>query len=118
MATQKPRLQVLVTEDILAIYAKSAEVFGVSASKLAAQVLSEAAESIQQIAAVMLEAKAHQSEAGLRAAQGLKGMLVDARQTCADAQVDLEDAIAAHKRKEAPQEQSKPKAKAKAKPKA
>lgn len=118
MATQKPRLQVLVTEDILAIYAKSAEVFGVSASKLAAQVLSEAAESIQQIAAVMLEAKAHQSEAGLRAAEGLKGVLVDVRQTAADAQIDLEDEIAKRKRSDKAQEQPKPKAKAKAKPKA
>lgn len=117
MATQKPRLQVLVTEDVLAIYANAAEVFGVSASKMAAQVLSEAAESIQQMASIMADAKAHQSEAGVRAAEGLKGMLVDARQTAANAQVDLEDAIAAHKRSDKAQEQQKPKAKAKAKAK-
>lgn len=118
MATKNPRMQVLVNQEVLDIYTNAAVVFGVSASKLAAQVLLEAAESIQQMALIMSEAKAHQSEAGLRAAEGLKGVLIEARQTAANAQVDLEDAIAAHKRKEAPQEQPKPKAKAKAKPKA
>ena len=113
MATSKPRLQVLVSEEVLAIYTEAAAVFGVSASKLAAQCLIEASGAIKQMAAVMAEAKAHQSEAAVRAAQGLKGVLLDARQDAADVQVHLEDLIAAHKSKEI----EKPKVKAKAKPK-
>jgi dTDP-4-amino-4,6-dideoxygalactose transaminase len=117
MATSKPRLQVLVTEEVLAIYTDAAAVFGVSASKLAAQCLMEASGAIQQMAVVMAEAKAHQSDAAVRAAQGLKGVLVDVRQDAAEVQMHLEDAIASHKRSEASQVQPKPKAKAKAKPK-
>lgn len=118
MATSKPRLQVLVTEEVLAIYTEAAAVFGVSASKLAAQCLMEASGAIQQMAAVMAEAKAHQSEAAVRAAKGLKGVLVDVRQDAADAQMHLEDVIAAHKSKELPKDKPKPKAKPKSKPKA
>lgn len=118
MATSKPRLQVLVTEEVLAIYTEAAAVFGVSASKLAAQCLMEASSAIQQMAVVMAEAKAHQSEAAVRAAQGLKGVLVDVRQDAADAQMHLEDVIAAHQRKDNPEELPKPKPKRKAKPKA
>jgi len=118
MATSKPRLQVLVTEEVLAIYTEAAAVFGVSASKLAAQCLMEASGAIQQMASVMAEAKAHQSEAAVRAAQGLKAVLVDVRQDAADAQMHLEDVIAAHQTKDRPEELPKPKPKRKAKPKA
>lgn len=118
MATSKPRLQVLVSEEVLAVYTEAAAVFGVSASKLAAQCLMEASDAIKQMAVVMAEAKAHQSEAAVRAAQGLKGVLVDARQDAANAQMHLEDVIAAHQRKEQPQELPKPKSRPKAKPKA
>lgn len=118
MAIRKPRVQVLLSEEVLQIYAEAAAVFGVSASKLSGEVLTEAAQSIKQMALLLSEAKSQQSEAAVRAAEGLKGMLVDARQTAADAQIHLEDEIAKRKRSDKAQEQPKPKAKAKAKPKA
>ncbi len=118
MATKNPRMQVVVSQRVLAIYTHAAAVMGVSASKLASQVLFEASESISEVAALIEQSKSDKTTAGLKAAEALKGMLLDARQTAADVQLDLEDSIAAHKRKEAPQKQPKPKAKAKAKSKA
>lgn len=118
MATKNPRMQVVVNQRVLAIYTHAAAVMGVSASKLASQVLLEASESISEVAALIEQSKSDKTTAGLKAAEALKGMLVDARQTAADFQIDLEDEIAKLKRSDKAQEQPKPKAKAKAKPKA
>lgn len=118
MATKKPRVQVLLSEQVLQIYTDAAAVFGVSASKLSGEVLTEAAESIKKMASIMASAKSDQADAAVRAAEGLKGLLVDARQTAADAQIDLEDEIAKRKLSDKAQEQPKPKAKAKSKPRA
>lgn len=118
MATKKPRVQVLLSAEVLAIYTEAAAVFGVSASKLAAECLTEAAQSIKQMAAVMADAKANQAEAAIRAAEGLKAVLIDARQDAADAQIHLEDAIAAHKRADKADEVIVPKPKGKPRRKA
>lgn len=118
MATKNPRMQVVVTQRVLAVYTHAASVMGVSASKLAAQVLYEASESISEVAGLIEQSKSDQTTAGLKAAEALKGMLVDARQSAADVQLDLEDVIAAHKRSSKVKAVRPARPKAKAKPKA
>jgi hypothetical protein len=99
MANLKPRVQVLLSAEVHAIYTDAAAVFGISASKLAGEVLTEAAHSVKAMAAAVLIAKEDQSDAGLRAVETMKALLVDTRQKASDAQLDLEDVISATKAK-------------------
>ncbi len=102
MANLKPRVQVLLPAEVHAIYSEAAAVFGISASKLSGEVLTEAASSVKAMAAAVMIAKQDQSDAGLRAAEAMKSFLVDARQDAADAQLHIEDVISATKAKSKP----------------
>lgn len=62
-----PRVQVCLPEDVLNIYANAASVLGVSASKLAAEVLSQAVPSVQAMASVVLVAKQRQKVCAMAA---------------------------------------------------
>lgn len=99
MANLKPRVQVLLSAEVHAIYTDAAAVFGISASKLSGEVLAEAAQSVKAMAAAVMIAKQDQSDAGLRAAEAMKSVLLDARQGAADAQLHIEDVISATKAK-------------------
>ena len=103
MANSKPRVQVLLTPEVHAIYADAASVFGISASKLSGEVLTEAAEAIKQMAAAVRIAKDGQFAAGLRAGETMKSLLVDTRQKVADAQIHMEDVISEIKAKGNPE---------------
>ena len=60
MSRKMPRVQVCLSEDVLNIYAHAASVLGVSASKLASEVLSQSVSSVQAMASVVLVAKERQ----------------------------------------------------------
>jgi len=99
MANLKPRVQVLLSAEVHTIYTDAAAVFGISASKLSGEVLAEAAQSVKAMAAAVLLAKEDQSDAGLRAAETMKSILLDTRQRASDAQLHIEDVISATKAK-------------------
>jgi hypothetical protein len=99
MATVNPRLQVPITADLLARYQAIGKSFGVPASKVAADILAESVGVLEQAAVMFDKCKVDQKNTAHIVATELKSMIVDVRQSVADAQIDLEDAIAASKKK-------------------
>lgn len=124
MSTSKPRVQVLLTPEVLEVYARAARLSGISASKLAGEVLKEAAPAIDEMAALLHKAKDDQAGAGSRVAEGMVALANKARSALDAAQFDLEDEIATRKASKidpeplSPKSKPKPKPKAKTKPKA
>lgn len=99
MPAKNPRLQVSMSEELLARYKAISESLNVPASKIAADVLAESVEPLEKIAAMYAKARAEVHGNALSLADGLKSVILDARQKVADVQLDLEDAIAEAKKK-------------------
>lgn len=116
MATIQPRVQVCLNADTKAIYDNAARAMGIPTSKLIANICADAAPNIVQLTELLNQAKTSSSPVAFL--NMAKDLAVDARQNAADAQIHLEDVIAAHQIKDKPQEPPKPKQKPKAKPKA
>ncbi len=96
MATVRPRVQVCLDAETKAIYDDLADAFGISTSRMIASVLVDCAPSLQKVGEAMR--LAIEEKDPLTLLQAGKGFAVDARQVIADAQVDLEDMIAATKK--------------------
>lgn len=106
MATIQPRVQVCLNAETKAVYDNAAKVMGISTSRLIANICGDAAPSIIQVTKMLESAKTGTSP--LELLKFAKGFASDSMDEIAGHQIDLEDAIAATKRK----------TKAKGKPKA
>lgn len=106
MATIQPRVQVCLDAETKAVYDNAAKVMGISTSRLIANICGDAAPSIIQVTKMLESAKTGTSP--LELLKFAKGFASDSMDEIAGHQIDLEDAIAATKRK----------TKAKGKPKA
>lgn len=99
MATVRPRVQVLLDEETKAVYDDLASLFGISTSRMIATVLSDTVGSMKQVAEVMRAAK--ESSNPLSMLEAAKRFAVDSRQLIANEQLDVEDLIAAAKKRSA-----------------
>ena len=99
MAATNPRLQVPLSDELLARYKAVGKVFGVSATRVAADILGESIGVIEQAALMIEKSRVDQQNSAAVVADGLMKIVVDTRQAVADCQIDLEDAIAASKKK-------------------
>jgi hypothetical protein len=99
MASTNPRLQVPLSDELLSRYKAVGKVFGVSATRVAADILGESIGVIEQAAVMIEKSRLDQQNSAAIVADGLMKIVVDTRQAVAYAQIDLEDAIAASKKK-------------------
>lgn len=97
MATIRPRVQVLLDEETKAVYDELASLFGISTSRIVASVLADTAGSMKQVIEVMRAAK--EKSDPLSMLEAAKRFAVDSRQLIANEQLDVEDLIAASKKR-------------------
>ena len=97
MATIRPRVQVLLDEETKAVYDELASLFGISTSRMVASVLADTAGSMKQVIEVMRAAK--EKSDPLSMLEAAKRFAVDSRQLIANEQLDVEDLIAAAKKR-------------------
>jgi hypothetical protein len=99
MATVRPRVQVLLDEETKAVYDELASLFGISTSRMVASVLSDTSESMKHVIQVIRAAK--ETSNPLIMLEAAKRFAVDSRQLIANEQLDVEDLIAATKKRSA-----------------
>lgn len=97
MATIRPRVQVLLDEETKAVYDELASLFGISTSRMVASVLADTAGSMKKVIEVMRAAK--EKSDPLSMLEAAKRFAVDSRQLIANEQLDVEDLIAAAKKR-------------------
>tara|TARA_B100000446_G_C10439863_1_gene301343 strand:- start:155 stop:454 length:300 start_codon:yes stop_codon:yes gene_type:complete len=95
MPSRKPRIAITVPDDLKNDYDFVADQMGVTTTKLIIDVMEEAREQILSVGKA-IEAMKHDPEKGL---VYMKRLMTDVRQDAADAQLDLEDAIAQEKKR-------------------
>lgn len=97
MATVRPRVQVCLDAETKAVYDDLADAFGISTSRMIANVLADCAPSMIKVSKAMKMAKNNND--ALTLLNYGKELAVEFRQEVADAQVDIEDMIAVTKKK-------------------
>jgi len=97
MATIRPRVQVLLDEETKAVYDELASLFGISTSRMVASVLADTAGSMKQVIEVMRAVKEDSNPVAVL--EAAKRFAVDSRQLIANEQLDVEDLIAAAKKR-------------------
>jgi hypothetical protein len=99
MATIKPRLQVLLNPETKLEIERTAEIIGLSASRLVSEFLDEGLPAIKALGDAYAQAKLAMADSPTKALEIYKDLLLEVRQSASDAQLDLEDVISASKSK-------------------
>lgn len=94
MPSRNPRIALTLKPELKKVFDDAADILGVKTTKLIVEVLEEAQGPIHEMAQAVHAAKSDP----VKGLSGLKDMVISGRQDIAQAQIDLEDEIAAQSR--------------------